>query len=94
MPSTFATDTGRLKARLVMALDAAMTRNLWTYEQAASALGISTVVLSRVLRRQISSLSIDELLRFLGKAGCSVLIHVRPTSRPNYRGVIEVHSED
>jgi predicted XRE-type DNA-binding protein len=81
-------DTHLLKAQLVTRVAEAMQARKMTQIAAAKATGSTQPEMSRILRGQFRSVSVERLLAMLTRLGCEVDIVVRPQGRPTESAVI------
>ena len=81
-------DTHLLKAQLVSRVAEAMQALKMTQTAAAKVAGSTQPEMSRILRGQFRSVSVERLLSMLTRLGCQVDIVVRPQGRPAKSAVI------
>jgi len=81
-------DTHLLKAQLVTRVAEAMQERKLTQIAAAKVTGSTQPELSRILRGQFRSVSVERLLAMLTRLGCKVDIVVRPQGRTTESAVI------
>lgn len=81
-------ETHQLKAQLVDRVREAMHDRHMTQVAAAKQVGTNQPEMSRILRGQFRSVSVERLMQMLTKLGCEVDIVVRPQGRPTSPSVI------
>jgi predicted XRE-type DNA-binding protein len=74
-------ETHLLKAQLVARLQQVIRTKKMTQAKTADAIGVSQPDVSRILRGQFRDVSVERLVLFLTRLGCSVDIVVKPANK-------------
>lgn len=77
-------DTHMLKAALVARLQEVVRAKTITQAKTAELIGVSQPDVSRILRGQFRDISVERLVLFLTRLGCSVDIVVKPEKKPAF----------
>jgi predicted XRE-type DNA-binding protein len=85
-------ETHLLKAQLVARLQEVIRAKKITQAKTAELIGVSQPDVSRMLRGQFRDISVERLMLFLTRLGCTVFIVVKPANKKAF-APIHLHGE-